>query len=156
MTPHAIVDWIDRFHYHRFVTLAFNSGHTPITQRRYFDPLAQVQLLRAWDARVNHKLLGKRWARDRLHRIWYFAIMEKPVTNPHWHLLLRFDGGPAFQAEHEHLFDAWAGRLWSKLVLPGSIDIQKIYDRRGAVDYTLKTLGYHLSSWDTAIVPDQL
>lgn len=92
-----VTDWIGTFKFDLFVTLAFNDARSPV-QNVYFNRMVQRDRLRAWDARVNHALLGKRWARDRLNRIWCFhARLSGARYNParrarylheHWGLVL--------------------------------------------------------------------
>lgn len=79
-------------------------------------------------------------------------LRPRETSDPHWHLLLRFDAG-AHDEEHDRIFRLHAGRTWNRLVPPGSVDIQAITDHRGAVEYVAKTLGYELSFADV-ILPD--
>ena len=46
-------------------------------------PYARLRtLLRKFDARMNHRILGKKWAIRDYDRIWAFWFLEKPNANP--------------------------------------------------------------------------
>ena len=112
--------------------------------------------LRQWDARVNHAILGSKWAKRDSDRIFCFYFLEKPDDNPHWHGLVRFfpiDDFP--QEDQERLFDESAGRIWKKLITSGSTDIQPVTRQKGVIDYVSKMLPYPIS-YEFLVVPDEL
>ena len=90
--------FIERFGPTYFVTLATNA-YNPVSQNRMRD------LLKAWSARVNRALLGSRWQKKPDEHIFFFAFLEKPDINPHWHLLLQAD------IEMISDLDAWQERF---------------------------------------------
>src|SRR3954463_85192 len=85
-----IIDWIDQWHFTRFVTLTFNDNSTGDARI----PGSQIKYeflrdrLKEWDARMNRAILGKDWANRYPDRIFAFWFLEKPTTNPHWHGLV--------------------------------------------------------------------
>lgn len=143
----AIPDWLDNWEFTRFVTLATNDSSLSGANYR--------QTLRRWDARMNHKLLGKHWAARHSDRMWAFYFLEKAETNPHWHGLIRFY---TFQnkplAEQHRIFDENAGKVWKRLVPSGSVNVQAVTVQRGAADYVAKMLGYQVS-YESFVTPDE-
>jgi len=153
-----IAEWVDRWRYTRFVTLATNdvslaSARLP-TSRLPHGKLRDR--LRQWDARMNSAILGRHWAKRHSDRIWAFYFLEKLSSNPHWHGLIRFfpvDNYP--QAEQERAFDANALPIWKKLVPSGTVDVQPITVQRGVINYVGKMLPYPIS-YEQFVTPDEL
>ena len=124
-------DLVERFSPTHFVTLATNA-YRPMTRERL------RQLLKEWSARVNRAQLGSRWQKKPDEQIMFFAFLEKPDVNPHWHLLIQAD------IEMIDDLDKWsrefqdiAEKVWVKLLPSGTIDVKK-YISRGAIEYSLK------------------
>lgn len=147
--------YIDRWKYSRFITLATNDsgwgsdsvGALPYRRLR--------DTLRKFDARMNHKILGKKWAIRDYDRIWAWWFLEKPNSNPHWHGLVRFyDAENVAIAEQEKIFDEEADRIWKRLIPSGTVNIQPIMVQRGVCDYVCKMIGYPLS-YEHFIAPDE-
>lgn len=147
--------YIDRWTYSRFVTLATNdaswgtdsAGATPYRRLR--------GVLRKFDARINHKILGKSWAIRDYDRIWVWWFLEKPSANPHWHGLIRFyEAENVLVTEQEQIFDSYAEQIWKKLVPSGTVDIQPVSVQRGVIDYVCKMIRYPLS-YEHFIAPDE-
>ena len=144
--------WLAGFRFDRFVTLAFNdparrSASIALASHDY-----QEERLREWDARINRTIVGPRWTQSRVNRIWSFNVLEKPDTNPHWHLLLAFDGSVE-QERHAREFDDIVAPTWKRLVPTGSVANLRIRSQRRVVKYFAKSLGY-AKNWDMVIVPD--
>ncbi|WP_139111204.1 hypothetical protein [Stappia indica] len=125
-------NFVERFGPTHFVTLATNA-YNPVSQNRMRD------LLKAWSARVNRALLGGRWQKKPDEHVFFFAFLEKPHVNPHWHLLLQAD------IEMISDLDAWkerfaqhAEKAWTDLLPAGTVDVQR-YHSRDVIDYTLKS-----------------
>jgi hypothetical protein len=153
-----IPPWLDQWRFTRFVTLAMNDStmgdaRLPTSKVAYG---RHRDLLREWDGRINHAILGRSWAKRHSDRIWAFYSLEKPRTNPHWHGLIRFFPVENMSfVEQERIFDENTGRIWKKLVPSGSVDVQPITVQRGVVEYVSKMLGYELS-YEHFVTPDEL
>ena len=131
----AIPEWLDTWEFTRFVTLATND--TSLSQARL--PTSSLpygklrERLRRWDARMNHAILGKHWAKRHSDRIWCFYFLEKPGENPHWHGLVRFFTFESIPLDEQHrIFDENAGPIWKKLVPSGTVDVQPVTVQRGS------------------------
>ena len=153
-----IAEWVDRWQYSRFITLATNDislGTAQLPTSKLPHGVLRDRL-REWDGRINHAILGKHWAKRHSDRIWAFYFLEKPSSNPHWHGLIRFfpvDDYP--QVEQERAFDANASPIWKNLVPSGTVDIKPITVQRGIIDYVGKMLPYPLS-YEHFVTPDEL
>src|SRR5262249_6893004 len=112
--------------------------------------------LREWDGRINHAILGRHWAQRDGDRLWSFFFLEQPLSNPHWHGLVRFFPVDNFPTEEqEHLFDGNAGRIWKKLVPSGTVNIQPITVQTGVINYIAKFVAHPLS-YEHYVTPDEL
>lgn len=151
----AIVDWLERWTFDRFITLASND---PLLSAHGDDERGLVRmrkLLREWDARVNRKVVGPKWQTRPEDRIWGFFFLEKPASNPHWHGLVQFfPPWPDARQDYEDRFDKWAPIYWKELVLSGTVDVQNITNQRGVAEYVAKSVGYALS-FQNFVVPDE-
>ncbi len=124
-------DLIERFGPSHFITLATNA-YKPVAGLRMRD------LLKAWSARVNRSLLGGRWQKKPDEHIQFYAFLEKPKENPHWHLLVQADLEMIEDRdEWEKRFAFFAEKAWVDLLPSGTIDIQE-YKTREVIEYTLK------------------
>jgi hypothetical protein len=152
-----ITDWIDKWHYSRFVTLATNDPKLAVVHRDAAIPGSRMRdRLREFDGRMNHAILGRHWAKRDADRIWAFWFLEKPEINPHWHGLVRFFPVENMTiAEQEAIFDQNAELIWKKLVPTGSVDVQPITVSRGVIEYVGKMLGYPVS-FESFVTPDEL
>jgi hypothetical protein len=148
--------WIDRWQYSRFITLATNDTGLGSENYNAAVPNARMRdLLREFDGRMNHAILGKHWARRDADRIWAFWFLEKPNSNPHWHGLVRFfpvDGYPI--TAEEAIFDERAEPVWKRLVPGGSVDVKPITVQRGVIDYVGKMVSYPIS-YESFVTPDE-
>ena len=92
--------------------------------------------LRAWDASVNRKLLGKNWAKCPENHFSYFAFIEKPETYPHIHLIA------AVPDNELTYFSEQAERAWKRLrsadAKANGVDIQICYNQPAWVSYITK------------------
>src|SRR5690349_17312229 len=112
----AIHELLERQSLHLFITLATNSygvGKVPMSE-----------LYKQWDARVNRRLFGRNWARKSGERLWIFAALEKPRSNPHWHLLVSIRGDLPKRDKTSQKLHTLAGEVWEKLCPRGSVDVQ--------------------------------
>lgn len=139
----AIHSWLtDTFNFTHFLTLATNSSEYSLRTMR--------DRLRAWDGRVNRRLYGPKWHAHFDECVWYFGFLEKPDTNPHWHLLMRFDD----HAKIGSLTEA-AHRSWLQLVPSGTTDVVPITEKPAYVnDYVLKRVGHEVE-YEHFITPDE-
>ena len=155
--------WLNTdFAFTHFITLATNQAsrelktrHRIAGQDSSFRETKLRHLLRQWDARVNRQLNGPKWLAHADDAIWFFAFLEKPETNPHWHLLFRINFFTTIlpHAKLEQLKTA-ATAHWQRLVPSGKVSVKEInagHDR--VTDYVAKELGYEVQyqSWT---VPD--
>ncbi|MBO6541113.1 MAG: hypothetical protein JJ969_17140 [Rhizobiaceae bacterium] len=159
MTIHTSIDpciraemgkWLKMdFEFSHFVTLATNdAGLSPATMRRR---------LKSWDARVNRALYGPKWQKHQDELIWFFAFLEKPSANPHWHLMLRIVGrwneDPVSTYSEFHRA-AFIG--WKQLMPSGTIDVQAIRAGYSSVEeYVLKELRGAIQ-YSSFVTPDEL
>lgn len=120
--------------YTHFITLATNDPM--ITQE------AATRMLRAWDARVNHALLGSKWQKRPDERIVWFACLEGLNSACHWHLLARLSWDmPEAKQEKPEAVDL-KGTVdfhWKRIASRGSTETLLIHDS-GAHDYVTKRL----------------
>jgi hypothetical protein len=152
-----MVAWLNTWQFSRFVTLTFNDPTSP--RAGEFSPAgSEVRFRRAlkkWDARVNHKLLGRNWAAMHADRMFCFFSPEKFETNPHWHGLIRFFSDDQVEvARQAGLFDEFAGRVWKEVVPSGSFEAKIIREQKPVAEYISKTLHYALY-YDNFILPDE-
>lgn len=87
-----------------------------------------------FEARVNRALIGPKWARRPQQRIEAICILEKPASNPHWHLLVNVRSGRC----RGNLVDI-VQKAWGNLVPVGSTEVQPISDMGALSNYILKT-----------------
>jgi hypothetical protein len=133
--------WLNQWQFSRFVTLAFNdpASHRAGAFQDAGSEGHHRRALRKWDARVNHKLLGKNWAAMHADRTFSFYSPEKFETNPHWHGFIKFFSDDEIEvARQASLFDEYAGQIWKKIVPSGSFDAKVIRDQGPIADYILK------------------
>lgn len=151
-----IPKWLSTFPFTRFVTLAFNETNYALPHGRAQNSPYEFVLnrLKRFDAMMNHKILGSRWARRHDERMFAFYAPEKLEANPHWHGLVRFYPGQAETiADHEKTFDTWADHVWKKLVPAGTAEVQVVYDLEGVASYIAKSLRYGIE-YDHFVEPD--
>ena len=92
--------------------------------------------LKAWDASINRKLLGTKWAKYPEQHLNYFAFIDKPETYPHIHVIAQVpEHELAFFAEQADF--AWK-RLRSTDARVNGIDIQICYNQPDWVSYITK------------------
>jgi len=123
----ALRDFVNRQHFNAAITLDFDYA--------YFDSMKRT--LRAWDAAINRKLLGKKWHKTPDFHIQYFAFIEKPDTNPHIHIAARIP-------EHDFSYFRKQGVIaWSKLRSADQSEagarIEEIYEQEGWISYITKS-----------------
>lgn len=154
----AIIDKLAEFQFTHFVTLTFSNANAG---RMYTMgsslPGDYIRgRLKQWDAHICRLLLGPNWQQKAPDRPLFAAFLEKPDTNPHYHLLLKFQPSPRRTIkEQQELFAADAARLWRKLVPGGTVDIKPISTPFSVARYVLKTYGYNLR-YECIVWPDEL
>lgn len=103
-----------------FITLA--SNHQPLGYPR------MRELLKAWDARVNREINGRKWAKRPDERLVWFAFPEKMDVNPHWHMIVQVD--PHIENEERaartECLPEIGQRHWLSLMRQGSFDCQSV------------------------------
>lgn len=143
----AIREWLTRYEWMFFVTLASND----LTQTR---PTGQmVSLLRNWDARLNRSMFGPKWVGRPDERIFSAFFLEKPAVNPHWHGLIRIDpSDPSRAVELSGRFPGEAECYWRQLVPGGTTDVQMVDSTDGIANYITKEL-QNLIQYESFVVP---
>ena len=123
------------------------------------DRKENTELLKEWDAWMNRELYGPKWHKHQDELIWAFAFLEKPRSNPHWHLLLGQMRGSTESDE------AWAERVeeiktvgrefWQKLMPGGDIDV-RVVERtpHRLIDYVAKEVRHEIQ-YEDFITPDE-
>lgn len=110
-----------------FVTLAFNK---PISHSM------AKKLLGHWQAHVDKRRLGKKWARKGLdERLSFLAVPEHVDSNYHYHLV-------ATVPTECDVFEAWATAEWEKVTRGvGTLEFERITtheDRIRVASYSTK------------------
>ncbi len=146
----AIEEWLTTGHrFSHWVTLAPNRPYLTEKQMR--------SALKKWDAKVNREVYGPNWTSKRDELIWYFAVLEKPDSNPHWHLLLRICGptGSDLKEETKRFLIA-ARSQFARTIKSGTIDIQEVDQGSVArlVNYASKQLRNDLQ-YSEFVTPDE-
>jgi hypothetical protein len=143
MRRHAISKWLQkRFVFTHFITLATNANDVPLLRMR--------KLIKDWDGRVNRKLYGPKWLLHHDELLFWFAFVEKPRANPHWHLLMRFPDTDKIDAMKREI-----EVVWNRLVPAGTVNIQDIKEKPERVaEYVAKQLGSDLQ-YNNFIAPDE-
>jgi hypothetical protein len=118
----AMREFLAEKHFTHFITLAPND---PMLR-----PAGARRLLRGWDARMNRKLLGKRWRRKTNERLNWIAFLESPRANPHWHLLVQLLDGQevGYEKARGETFSSRARVTWRELKPSGTFDRKDIED----------------------------
>lgn len=139
----AISKWLsETFTFTHFITLTSNSSDISVQSLR--------DRIKHWDALVNRELYGPKWRKHYDEILWWFAFMEKPETNPHWHLLCRFQ-----DVDKLAKFTVVAEMMWLKTLPSGTVDIQPIKENPERVnDYVTKRVGSKIQ-YDHFITPDE-
>lgn len=139
----AIQKWLDEeFTFTHFMSLASNSPDVSIRTMR--------DRIKFWDARLNRKLLGPKWRRHWDEATWWFAFLEKPDVNVHWHVLARFQDRAKLTT-----FARAAEQVWLEILPGGSVDFQVITGRHDRVtDYVSKRVGHDVE-FAEFITPDE-
>lgn len=123
-----------------FVTLTTNEpSRTSKSSTPTFDTVLASERFMAdrlhnFDARVNRALIGPKWAQRPQQRIEAICILEKPASNPHWHLVVNVRSG----CSKGELADV-VRKAWGDLVPAGSTKVQSICDMGALSNYILKT-----------------
>jgi hypothetical protein len=128
----AIGELVMGFNPTHFVTLAFNRSTTIDAAR---------SKLRAFQARMDHALLGRNWLKRPAERTTYIAVIEHASSNLHLHVA--FVVGDAHAA---HFFQI-ASAIWVKLVVSGSVVVKPIYDAEGLGSYMAKEITPVTGDW---------
>lgn len=142
----GIREFAETYPFQLFITLATNSygsGHPPM-----------LDLYKAWDARVNRALLGRRWAKKKDKRLVIFATLEKPTKNPHWHLLVSIQEDPPKRDQTRKRLHTLSGEIWETLCPRGTTDVQEIWDQAGIIKYVAKELDNPLQ-FESLVLPGQ-
>lgn len=146
----ALVQWLAETHkFDYFVTLATNN---PSMERQTLR-----EKLKEWDARVNRELYGSKWHAKKADLLWWFAFLEKPASNAHWHILVTKYAPFRLSEENELLtLRAVVEKHWLKLVSSGTVDVQEIRDKTEytIANYVAKELRFE-AQYEDYVVPDQ-
>ena len=139
----ALHRWLnDSFTFTHFITLASNTSDASLPVMR--------DKIKFWDAQVNRELYGPKWRKHYDELLWYFAFLEKPDVNPHWHLLCRFED-PGKLA----WFSDVANMKWFYAFPQGTVDVQRITTKHSrVVDYVVKRTGLEVE-YTSFITPDE-
>lgn len=101
-----------------------------------------------FDARVNRALIGPKWLRRPQQRLEAVCFLEKPASNPHWHLLVNVRCN-----KPKKDFVAVVQKVWGDLVPVGSVDVQPISNMGALSNYVLKTKPYIGSGHRISFLP---
>lgn len=141
--------WLQEHRFTHFITLTTHDPSLTIEGAR--------GRLKQWDARLNRALCGPKWAQKRDELVWFFAFLEAPLSNPHWHLLLRVDDSPVTGKfiETRKLCDT-VRQVWSRLAPAGTVDVQPLGEKTDIelVDYVGKQLG-SVAQYSSFVTPDE-
>jgi hypothetical protein len=124
-------EMLQRHTYSHAVTLALNEPGTSTERAR--------RLLKAWDARVNSDLLGPRWHKKPDERVLWYAFLESPRQNPHWHILAEVCPDRPRSKEWIDRFPTASTIAWWSVSRSGSLDVQSC-NSWAAIKYTTKDL----------------
>lgn len=129
----SIPEWLERWKWTHFITLAFN------------DPMVQSSTardkLKGWCGRMNRLLVGPKWFRRPDEQLFMFAFFEKPGVHPHWHILLMLDDvDPAVRLAKEVRLPTAARMAWGALSVKGNTDVRRVDLRDGICRYVTKEL----------------
>ena len=117
------------------VTFAFNSDACEAKAR---------DRLQEWQKRVDSFALGPRYWKKNDKRIFFVAVPESMGINTHYHALVRW---PESKKKTKKIIQH-AEELWrDKLVKSGNLDVQKLYDKKGAAKYITKHLRQSVENW---------
>ncbi len=122
--------------YTHFITLSTND---PMRTRE-----AARRMLRAWDARVNHALLGSKWQRRPDERLVWFGCLEGLGSACHWHLLARLSWDMPEEKQKKWAAVDLKGTVdfhWKRIASHGSTKTLLI-ESSGAYDYVTKRLNH--------------
>lgn len=135
-----LVKWLANFdgQWHFAITLTSNDSE------RSFDRMKELLLM--WEARVNKKFVGRRWYKPRKakQRMRIFAVLEKQRTNPHWHLIVRFERCLNMQ----DAFSLAVDQIWQELLPSGDAMVKLITDAEGWTGYILKEFENGNPPWE--------
>lgn len=129
----GLLDCIGDKSFNLAMTMNFDFGclHT-ITQEN------ATRALRAWDAAINRKLLGRNWARKHDRHLEYFAFLEKMEEFPHYHLLVNAPAKELGFVARE------AKRAWQRLKTADKshhgVEITALYNQPDWASYISKEL----------------
>ncbi|WP_127144612.1 hypothetical protein [Pelagibacterium montanilacus] len=149
--------WLMRWEFTHFVTLTFSDPDAGRATLRgsNLSGLYLTDRLRRWDALVCRELLGRNWHQRPADRPFWAGLLEKPDHSPHFHMLMMFPPNDRHDLPTTHaLFELSAGRLWSKLVPAGTVEIEAVTSQRTLAEYVLKS--FHVDvKYDKLILPDE-
>lgn len=119
--------------------------------------MALEQLSGSTTETANRALYGPKWQQHFDESTWWFAFLEKPGSNPHWHVLLRVVGRWGVDPSNQFARLADVARFsWLKIAPAGTIDIHLIPKRRQKklTTYLAKELGGELQ-YSNFLTPDE-
>ncbi|MAY63163.1 MAG: hypothetical protein CML29_13220 [Rhizobiales bacterium] len=137
---------------HRFTHFVTLTTHDPMLSNE-----GMRSRLKQWDARVNRQLVGPKWSRHKDEVTFFFAFLESPHVNPHWHLLLRLDDSPLTSKPTDILtLSTCFTSAWKRLSPAGTVDLQEIYSvaDKKLVNYVGKQLG-SMAQYSAFVTPDE-
>lgn len=138
------------FEFTHFITLT--------THNCQLGPGAMRNRLKDWDAQINRALYGPKWHKHADELLGFFAFLEKPTVNPHWHLLVRIVGRwGSDPADDFRRLPVETKRVWKRITPGGTTDVQSISPGPHSTveEYVAKELRGGIQYSDF-IVPDQL
>ncbi|MDP2120674.1 MAG: hypothetical protein Q8K28_12285 [Hoeflea sp.] len=144
-----ISGWLQQQRFTHFITLTTHNPSITIARMR--------ERLKQFDARLNRALYGPKWASHKDQLIWFFAFIESPETNPHWHLLLTLDHTPvADKLIDTTLLEEHIRDVWLRLAPAGTVDVKEIHGKIDGLltDYVGKQL-VHVPQYSSFVTPDE-
>lgn len=153
ITPQKLQEAITEFLMeHRFTHFVTLTTHEPTLSDE-----SMRSRLKQWDARVNRAIVGPKWCKHKDELIFFFAFLEAPGVNPHWHLLLRVDDSPLSTKKTDSLtLLSCSTSAWKRLSPAGTVDLQEIYSMADKilVNYVGKQLR-NMAQYNSFVTPDE-
>ncbi len=102
-------------------------------------------MAREWDARINRRLYGPRWTQKPDERLFAAYFLEKPVVNPHWHVLVMLDEKDLCKRHDQEIrLKRNSEYIWRSLKSGGTVEVRDVFQQRGVIRYVVKELGHEL------------
>lgn len=143
-------DWLPETEWDYFVTLTFNPK-TELSTGKIQRPIGRqwcvkraANDLHEWHARLDRKMLGKKWHERPIERTRFIAFVEHPNSNIHWHMMLKLN------CTRHDTFNSEAPKIWKKLIKSGTVDIKPAQIDLTANEIFSRYCGKKINAYDPA------